>query len=247
MKKTILAIACCYISLVNNAQSRDEKWNIGAHAGLDQYNGDLGNGWYSRHQAAYGLVGVSVSRYLNDRVDASFFGTYGELGYMGAYNPATDRPSDNNFRIRLGTASLLLRYHLVSRESIVAPYIFGGISALNQRDRSLVTVPRKKNIDLAFPTAGAGLIFRFGPYIALQVQEMFMYTWADDVDRRVNGLNDMYLMHTIGLTFNPYKPADKPMGSRAGARIAKCDDLYKNPKKDKGHRSKTKARLKEKK
>jgi hypothetical protein len=37
------------------------------------------------------------------------------------------------------------------------------------------------------------------------------------------------------------------MGSRAGARIAKCDDLYKNPKKDKGHRSKTKARLKEKK
>jgi hypothetical protein len=247
MKGITLAIACCCIIMINNAQTKDEKWNVGIHGGLAQYNGDLGNGWYSTHQAFYGLGGISVSRYLNKRLDASFFGTYGELGYMGPYALVNDRPADDNFRVRLGTANFLLRYHLVSRESVVAPYVFGGVSAMNQQDRSVVHVQRNRNIDLSFPTAGAGLIFRFGPFISLQLQEMFMYTWADDVDRRVKGLNDMYLLHSVGLTFSPGKLPDKPMGSRAGARIDRCNDLYKNPKKDKGHISKTKARIKGKK
>jgi hypothetical protein len=76
---------------------------------------------------------------------------------------------------------------------------------------------------------------------------MFMYTSADDVDRRVKGINDMYLLHTIGLTLSPGKLPNKPMGSRAGDRIARCDHQIKNPKKDKGHKSHTKARIKEKK
>jgi hypothetical protein len=246
MKKLIPGIICLCMMCVR-AQTRDEKWNVGGHGGLAQYNGDLGNGWYSTHQAYYGLGGISVSRYINDRIDASFFGTYGELGYLGQYTVVNDRPLDNNFRIRLATGNFLLRYHLVSRESVVGPYVFGGVSAMNQQDRSIVRTPGSRSIDLAFPTAGGGLIFRFGPIISLQLQEMFMYTWADDVDHHAQGMNDMYLLHSIGLTFNLGKLGSRPMGSRAGGRIDKCDDMCKNPKKDKGHISKTKARVKERK
>ncbi|MBK7389876.1 MAG: hypothetical protein IPI23_12660 [Bacteroidetes bacterium] len=53
-----------YVFVVCDRQTIDKKWNIGFHGGAEQYNGDLGNGFYKTDLPFYGFGGVSFSRYL---------------------------------------------------------------------------------------------------------------------------------------------------------------------------------------
>jgi OOP family OmpA-OmpF porin len=200
--KNLIFTVCCFLTLLKvEAQTKDEKWNIGLHTGITQYSGDLGQGFYATDQAIYGFVGVSVSRYLNRHFDLSLLLTRGQLGYLGTYN--SENP-DRNFRINLASANVLARYHLVSRESVFAPYLFAGGSILNQKSLDLFnqTVTRDKIVDFALPTGGIGFLIRFGPYFSFQFQEMFMYTWANHIDHAAGGANAMYLFHTVGFTLN---------------------------------------------
>ncbi len=198
--KTLMLIICFIALFKAEAQTKDEKWNVGLHGGLTQYNGDLGQGWFALDQAVYGFGGVSVSRYLSKRFDLSVLLTRGQLGYMGNYN---SEMRENNFRINLGSANVLARFHLVSREAVFAPYVFAGGSVITQKYLETVKQNvRSNDVDLAFPTGGLGFLIRFGPYLSLQLQEMLMYTWADDIDHLASGGKDIYLFHTIGLTWN---------------------------------------------
>ena len=203
--KKILFTACCFLILIKvNSQTKDEKWNVGVHGGMSQYSGDLGQGWYSTDQAIYGFAGVSLSRYLNNHLDANLLLTQGQLGYLAPRDFSSNL--DYNFRVNLSTANILLRYNPFSRESVFGPYLFIGGTIINQKTIENINYSvRSKKIDFALPTAGVGFHLRFGPYVSFQFQEMFMYTWADDIDHRVDGSNDMYLFHTIGLTFNIMK------------------------------------------
>jgi len=201
MKTIIFTLSCLLILLKAESQNKSEKWNVGVHGGMTQYSGDLGQGWYSTKQAIYGFGGVSVSRYLNKRFDAWVLLTRGQLGFQAQRDFSTNL--DYNFRINLTTANVLLRYNLTSRESVFAPFLFFRGTVMKQETMETVIYSnRKKYVDFAVPTGGIGVHFRLGPFVSLQILEMFMYTLADDIDHRVSGANDMYLFHTVGLTFN---------------------------------------------
>ncbi|MCE3229837.1 MAG: OmpA/MotB domain protein [Bacteroidetes bacterium] len=221
MKNVLFCFICLFALSTVKAQTEDRKWNVGGHTGYTQYSGDLGQGFYAFDQAAYGFGGLSVSRYLTKRLDASLLMTVGQAGYLAPRDYSIEKTVPYNFNISLSTANLLLRYNLRPRDVYFLPYVFIGGGVLNQ---SQLSGWMRKKVEFGAPTGGAGINFNLNEITSIQLQEMFTYTSSDDIDYRVKGVNDMYLFHSIGLTFNLGK-WHRPEGSRAGSRIAKCYEM----------------------
>lgn len=187
------------------SQTEDRKWNFGLHGGLTQYNGDRGQEFYSTSQAFYGFAGFSISRYLGKHFDASLFLTRGEVGNVEAKTAWSPPVDQNRFLARINTASLVLRYNILSSKYVVRPYLYVGVGGIMTEDYQTVAQER---YDYALPSFGGGLNIRITDVVSLQLQESFMYTTADDVDFETGGANDGYLFHTAGLTFNLGKKKD---------------------------------------
>ena len=81
MKKILLLCTCLAFTYIAKAQTEDKPWNIGLHAGVTQYQGDLGNNFYKTDKAFYGFGGISVSRYLGRYFDLNFLASKGTIGY----------------------------------------------------------------------------------------------------------------------------------------------------------------------
>lgn len=224
MKKLLLMLGCLFVFSSLYTQTKDEKWNLGIYGGLTQYSGDLGQGFYNFDQAAYGHAGLSLSRYLNQRFDAVFMLTRGQVGYLAPRNFEENQTADYNFRNNISTANVFLRYNIRSKDYNFVPFVFLGAGIIKQATTRENHLSFRKKSDFALPAAGIGFMYQFNPYIAAQFQETFMYTSSDREDFRVEATNDMYLMHSIGLTLNLFwhKKLDR---FSAGKTIAKCPDM----------------------
>jgi outer membrane protein OmpA-like peptidoglycan-associated protein len=65
-----------------------------------------------------------------------------------------------------------------------------------------------KKTDWIAPSFGAGANVRLGQSVMLNIQETFLYSSNDKRDGVEGSENDMYLLHTIGVTFNFGKKKD---------------------------------------
>jgi len=202
MKKLLLICICFAFTLIINAQTIDKKWNIGLHGGISQYNGDLGNDFYRTDMAWYGLGGISLSRYIGSHFDLNLLVTKGTVGYnkVGGIG---------NFNSGFTSALLNFRFNILGPQSFVRPYLLVGTGAM-LFDKDLTFT--NKNVDYVAPSFGGGVNFRLGPAIMLNLQETFLYSTSDNRDNYPPANNnDMYLFHTVGVTFNfgNKKDADK--------------------------------------
>lgn len=190
MKKLLFLCSCLALTFVSQAQTEDHKWNIGFHAGVTQYQGDLGNNFYKTDKAFYGFGGLSFSRYLGRYFDASLLLTKGTIGFNG---------TTGSFKSDFNAASINLRLNLLGSEYAVRPFVFAGVGAI-LFDNNLNF--NQDRIDYALPTAGGGINFRLSPVINLQLQETFSFSNKDRRDGVIKGKKDAYLSHMVGLTFN---------------------------------------------
>jgi OOP family OmpA-OmpF porin len=205
MKKIFLIAGTLLMALSASSQTDEKKWNVGLHGGFVQYNGDLGNGFYSTDQAAYSFAGISASRYLGRHFDASLFFAKGETGFIDhTRSGTTEKP--NHFLSRHNTSNLVLRFYFTGPKAIVRPYLLAGAGLIWYES---VYASKKENFVFSLPTVGAGLNFRLSPVVSLQIQETLLATTADHIDNvTAGGDNDMHLYHTAGLTFNLGKKQD---------------------------------------
>lgn len=176
------------------AQSSGKKWNLGLGGGITQYNGDLGQGFYKIDQPYYGFASMSVSRYLGKYADVFISGSTGEAGY---------KSDAAGFRLKMTTASLNLRFYAVRPEAHFRPFVYGGGGVLVW-DRSIWALPGdiETRNDLVLPSFGGGFSVRLNDVVNILIQESFMLSQKDDIDRTVAKYNDAFLFHTAGLTFN---------------------------------------------
>ena len=190
-RKILLFILSFAIVGVLYAQSEDRKWAIGFSGGAEQYNGDLGNDWWSFDQAFYGFGALSLARYLNPHLDLVAHISLGEIGHLS---------EEGHFNHQMWQTNLHARYTFFKYEnSAVRPYLLAGIGFLNFEDKA----DGHENFNnTSLPVAGAGLNFRLSPGIYLQLQEMFLFSDYDAVDGVVDSPHDSYLMHSVGLVFN---------------------------------------------
>ncbi|MBL0073762.1 MAG: OmpA family protein [Bacteroidetes bacterium] len=212
MKKLLLLFIMVTSSLFVTGQTIDKKWNIGFHGGAEQYNGDLGNGFYKTDLPFYGFGGVSFSRYLGSHVDLNLLFTKGEIGH---------RNDTVSFRTGFSTVTLNLRFNILRPQYKFRPYILAGAGAMLFAENP--TVQDKSKIDYSVPSAGAGFNIQLSPNVMLNIQELFLYSTNDNKDGFEENTNDAFLMHTVGLTFNAgnKKDADK---DGVADRNDKCAD-----------------------
>ncbi len=197
--KSVLLLICLAFTTVINAQTEENRWNIGLHAGFSQLNGGIGNDFYkgniSLNDLNY-LGGISLSRYLTSHIDVSLTGTKGRVGYNGP-----------NGTFNSGITSLLadFRFNLLGAKSFVSPYIFiGGGAILFDKNLAISS----KTVDIIAPDGGVGINLSFSPYVILNIQEAYLYSNNNKRDGILASSNDAYLFHTIGLTFNSGKKRD---------------------------------------
>lgn len=201
MKNLLLLSIGLALGISMQAQSDERPWSIGLHGGITQYNGDRGQQFYKTKQAGYGFAGVSISRYISPHWDAGLFQTYGQIGNNEALSPwSTEQDiATSYFRTQLSTTHLLFRFHIVTPEHNVRPYLFLGAGFIvYEKDYSLA----HQRVEGSLPTGGVGVQFRVTDFVKLQLQETFLYTTTDNVDKTIGGKsNDGYLYHSVGLIF----------------------------------------------
>ncbi len=203
MKKKIRNVAMIFISfgliLHASAQTQDKKWNIGLHGGATQYNGDLGNDFYKTNMPFYAFGGLSISRYLASHIDVGLMVNKGTIGYSR---------DNGNFNSQFTSALINFKFNILGPNAPVRPYLLvGGGAILFDKNLDIT----KEKVDYAAPSFGAGINFKLGQSVMLNLQETFLYTNEDKRDAIINDRNDAYLFHSAGLTFNfgKKKDADK--------------------------------------
>jgi outer membrane protein OmpA-like peptidoglycan-associated protein len=211
MKKLTLLILGMAFMFSMNAQTADKKWNIGLHGGATQYNGELGNDFYSTKMPFYGFGGLSLTRFLGNRVDVSLLLTKGEIGHIG---------ENSRFRHQLTTGTVNFRLNLIGAKYYVRPYVFAGAGVM-VFDNTMKDEKFSNQIDLAAPSFGAGINLRMGQAVTLNLQETFMYSSNDNRDGQVANSNDGFLFHSVGITFNFGKKRDAD-GDGIADRLDKC-------------------------
>ena len=168
MKKLLFICIGVAFTFSTSAQTEDKKWNVGLHAGVTQYSGDLGRDWYKTDNSMYGFGGLSVSRYLGKLFDVNLLLSKGTIGY---HNHETA-----GFRSDFNAASINLRFNMVAPEYIIRPYVFAGVGAILFDNQ--VNFHQEK-YDFMLPSTGAGLNIRLTPVIMLNLQETFMFSNHD--------------------------------------------------------------------
>ena len=193
MKRQLLIGAILLLCLNIMAQSLDRKWALGFKLGAEQYAGELGNGFEPFSQDKYFLNGLTLSRRFSDRVDLTFSAVRGE-GYI--YDK--HQKSDKFLLKKLSLLNFNAKYHFWDYdESIWRPFVFAGFGFLAYDDNGYDEFSKK----VQYPDLGFGLSIKLGPIVSLTLDETFLLIDYDDA-KTTNQENEMYLQHTIGISFN---------------------------------------------
>jgi outer membrane protein OmpA-like peptidoglycan-associated protein len=222
-KMLLIASICLATVSITKAQTEDKRWSVGVHAGFTQYNGDLGNDFYKTDFGINELdfmEGFTVSRYLTSHLDLSFMASKGKVGYKRA---------NGAFSSGFTTALLNLRFNITGQKSIIRPYLFIGTGAMLYDNNIVIT---NKKLDYVTPSFGGGLRLKVTSDIAFNFQETFLVTSADDKDGVIGGINDYYLFHTAGFSYNFGKKKDAD-NDGVSDRYDKCPNTPANVAVDK--------------
>jgi len=190
------------------AQTEDSKFAVGLFGGLNEYNGDLGNGLF-KFKDINPLGAISLSTYVSPSFNLGVQGSYGKYA-MKSINPTFEGKefSGNKYEGFMYLDYKLNNGYILSKSSKISPFLTAGIG--------LAGYPKGANInsfpmDLITPV-GAGLKFQVSDALGIQYKYLYSFTNHDEHDNiRMQGKNDGYGEHLLGivLTLCGDKDSDK--------------------------------------
>ena len=226
MKKHLLITLIFTISINLVAQTPDEKWAIGIKWGPQQYNGDIGNGFFDFNQAFYGFGGLTINRNLSKHLDLNIGATTGSVGYI-------DNGS-RRFSTKMTEYSARLKYHIFENGTrTLTPYISTGLGYMQFRKRIVRNDNpygyhhgSKEDFDnMILPSFGFGLSMKLSPSISLVLDENYIRSDYDAIDNHVNNANDVYLQHSLGMVFTIAKGKDSDKDG-VKDKVDECPDVF---------------------
>ena len=189
------------------AQTEDNKLSIGLSGGLNEYNGDLGNGLF-KFKPINPLGALSLSTYVSPSFNLGIQGSFGKFGYKGSYlNPLMDATQDIEFGGNKYDGFMFLEYklnngYLLSKESKFAPFLTAGIGLAGYLENNNDGMIQPFPVGLITPV-GAGLKFQFTDNLALQYKYLYSFTNHDEHDlTRMVDKNDGYGQHLLGVVIS---------------------------------------------
>ncbi|MHB9055438.1 MAG: OmpA family protein [Paludibacteraceae bacterium] len=205
--RNYLLLSLVAFSSLLTAQTENSKFAIGLFGGLNEYNGDLGNGLF-KFNPINPLGALSLSTYVSPSFNLGVQGSYGKYSYSGSYlEPFLNTSQNVSFSGNKYDAFMFLEYklnngYILSKDSRFAPFLTAGIGLAgyteNNNDGKIQPFP----MDLITPV-GAGLKFQFNDHFALQYKYLYSFTNHDEHDlTRIVGTNDGFGEHLLGLVIS---------------------------------------------
>ncbi len=190
MKKALLfVLVSCLISTNGFTQNKTNPWSIGIHAGVQQYNGELGNQFFNYFDHYNGLAGFSVGRFLSPSFDLSLDITLGDVKFTEA-----ESEDGKTFDYDMQQANLHLKYNFFKNDDVLLrPFLFAGLGILRFDGRNT------DETNLGLPTLGGGINFKLAEHVKLRYQNTYIMSDFDGIDNQESGGNDSYLQTTIGV------------------------------------------------
>ena len=231
MKRLLLTTLTSLMIFSAIAQTNERKWNIGLLAGINEYQGDLGNRFLyfnantlDNYDRVYNL-GLNVTRYLNPSFDYAVMGTYGSWAYYEANKASFTAKMlqlNGHFKYKFNNG------YMLEENSFIQPYLIAGAGFARFQGEAT-----NEGEDLTL-IGGVGFNLRLSGVIGFNYQATYGYLATSDLRdlQPANGSNDAFLMHTIGLNFNLGTAFDNDRDGVSDKKD-KCDNTPKNAKVDK--------------
>ena len=206
LRSYLLMSLVAFASLLT-AQTENNKFAIGLSGGLNEYNGDLGNGLF-KFKPINPVGALSLSTYVSPSFNLGLQGSFGKTGYSGSYlEPFLEATQNIEFAGSKYDAFMFLEYklnngYILSKNSKFAPFLTAGIGLAgymeNNNDGKINPFP----MDMVTPV-GAGLKFQFSDYLAVQYKYLYSFTNHDEHDlTRMVDQNDGFGQHLLGIVIS---------------------------------------------
>lgn len=206
MKKLLLSFTAFVLGInVLSAQTQDQKFSVGLHAGVVNYNGELSRIWLNTDKAYRAQFGISAAYNLNAYFNLAFDASKGSIGYHV--------PEMGGFRADLTQGNLQLRFkinngRMLKEDCRFQPYVFGGFGfamfKAKDDDSSKLVVEGTdftKNI-------GLGFTVKVTENIGLNFNTLYTTLSSDRRDQQSLAFNDQYLINSVGVVYNFGKRKD---------------------------------------
>jgi len=231
MKKLLLSIAGLVLAInVLNAQTTDQKFSVGLHTGLVDYNGELNRQWYNTDKAYRAQFGLSAAYSINPYFNVAIEGSKGSIGYHV--------PQGGGFRADLLQGNVQLRFkfnngRILKENCWFQPYVFAGLGIANFKAVKGDTAGQYvvEGNDLT-KNLGGGFTIKVSQNIGLNFNTIFTTLSSDRRDGVSLVFNDQYMIHSAGVVYNFGKPKDSDKDGVTDAND-KCPDTPIGVKVDK--------------
>ncbi|MFA5814990.1 MAG: OmpA family protein [Bacteroidales bacterium] len=235
MKRKILLLSTVLLLGIaaSQAQNAENKWGIGFHFGVMEYNGDYSNQFYSFEQGY--AVGASLARYLNPSFDLM-----GHFFYDMSHSYDSGKsglPTWLHFEADMFNLNLLAKYkfnngYIFKETARLAPFILAGLggnyaitSGQGENGRFISQKYTAPNL-----YGGLGLNFRISQAVSFSVQTSLLLPFTDKIDGTVGDVatntkkgNDLFLENSVGLYITPGKAKKKDSdGDGVPDKLDKC-------------------------
>jgi hypothetical protein len=204
----VLIITTC---ISTNGQNANKKNNISIGGGSQGYKGDLGSVWFDLEEELYGFAAVYYNRYLNKSFDLTTSLTYGEFGHCREPDESAYRDDGTeilNMLAGLTTFVISGKYkfangYLIKEEAKICPYVFLGAGINNITEKFWPDKTRAREGFYGSINMGLGFRYNFSEKFNFTYNLSFGYFTSDNMDKRVEGSNDMYMQNAgmLGINF----------------------------------------------
>lgn len=229
MKKLLLSITVFVLGMnALNAQTKDQRFSVGIHTGVVDYNGELDRRWLNTDKAYRAQFGLSASYCLNSYFNLALEASKGSIGY---HLPV------NGFRADLTQGNLQLRFkfhngQIMKEDARVQPYMYAGIGFgmfKSQDDDSSKYVVEGTDFNKLL---GAGVTVKLHQNVGLNLNAAYTFMGSDKRDGVSLVFNDQYMIYSAGVVFNFGKAKDSD-GDGVTDANDKCPDTPAGVKVDK--------------
>jgi OmpA-OmpF porin, OOP family len=221
MKRKILLLSVVLLLGIatSQAQNAENKWGVGLHFGVMEYNGDYSNQFYSFTQGY--AVGLSLSRYLSPSFDlmGHFFYDMSHSWDSGL----SGMPTWLHFEGDMFNLNVLAKYkfnngYILKEDARLAPFILAGLGGnlaltTGVGENGVFTNSKYLRPNLY---GGIGLNLHVSKAIDIAVQTSLLVPFTDKVDGTTGAVapvskrgNDVFLENSIGLYITPGKAKPK--------------------------------------